>query len=675
MKKYPIFIQDEQMACGAYCIYMILAYYHASANIHDIKNLSRLSKNGITIKGIIECFNAYDIESKAYEASINHIQEEVTLPCILHVIQGDLTHYIVLYEIKDDYCIVGDPAKGIEKMRRDELEAVYTNHMIAILHVGRVPEYKGQSYPQFLLETFLSYKTYILKLIYKGVLLAFLTYLGSIFFKIIIDDMNEKTHYFYMVLLCLSYGVIQLTSVGVNYKKSSEVIRLQRALDEDYVHESSVSMLNLHEQFFEQDKGYVQSMLISFYELSSMSIDMLTKIFLDGTTMICIFIGMYFISLKMSFIILIMYICVFICSSFYYKKIEHMNKNYIESFYTYQHHLLELISNYFLIKQFHLKRETEKRSFEYFDRNESYKQKQALTSSQYETIIHGIVYVFYILIMLIGFYLFKENELSMGEILMFYMLVSYSIEPMLSVITLFVQYEKILIIYDKYKAYQIEHKEKEQIIEKIRTITFENVSFAYGYTLPLFEHLDLTINKHTIIKGESGCGKTTLLKLMMGYDENYNGNIYFNHQELRKVDKSSLYQHVTYVDGEPTFLHTSLYDNFIYDKKEQITSLLTYFHHEELIEMFHIIISEDGAPLSLGQRQLVAFIRAILKDSDVYIFDESFSHMDSSLYQRVERYLKKIGEDKICVMVMHRMNAAKKGWDVITIDNSKKDVL
>ena len=64
-----------------------------------------------------------------------------------------------------------------------------------------------------------------------------------------------------------------------------------------------------------------------------------------------------------------------------------------------------------------------------------------------------------------------------------------------------------------------------------------------------------------------------------------------------------------------------------------------------------------------------------LKDSDVYIFDESFSHMDSSLYQRVERYLKKIGDGKIYIMVSHRMNAVKKGWNMITIDNSKKDVL
>ena len=373
--------------------------------------------------------------------------------------------------------------------------------------------------------------------------------------------------------------------------------------------------------------------------------------------------------------VLIMHFCVIVLSYKYYHHIESVNKEYIESLYIYQHHLLERISNHRLIRQFRLHRKEEKRSFSYFDNNADSKQLQQIMTTQYEHNIHVIVYIFYTFIMLIGFYFFKQSQLTMGEILMFYMLVSYSIEPMISVVGLFVQYDKILVIYEKYKSYQEAYKKKDKIKDKIKTITFENVSYSYGYALPIFEHLDFIIDKHTILKGESGCGKTTLLKLMIGYDEDYNGNIYLNNQELRTVDLNSLYQHMTYVEGEPTFLHTTLFDNFIYEDVNKIIELLKYFQHEELIDMFHITLSEDGFPLSLGQRQLVSFIRAILKDSEVYIFDESFSHMDSSLYQRVERYLKKIGDDKIYIMVSHRMNVTKKGWDMITIDNSKKDVL
>ena len=109
--------------------------------------------------------------------------------------------------------------------------------------------------------------------------------------------------------------------------------------------------------------------------------------------------------------------------------------------------------------------------------------------------------------------------------------------------------------------------------EKITSITLENVSYAYGYTLPIFEHIDFVIDKHTLIKGESGCGKTTLLKLIMGYDENYSGNIYINEHELRTLDLPSLYKHICYVEGEPIFLHSSLFQNFLCEDKEKIITL------------------------------------------------------------------------------------------------------
>lgn len=675
MKKYPVFLQDDYMSCGAYCVYMILHYYHGYANINEIKKKARISKNGITMKGIIECFHDYNIESKAYQATLDDIETSAHLPCILHVISQEHTHYVVLYEIKNDCYIIGDPAIGMRKMNKQELEMIYSERMIALTHIGRIPSDKKETYLQFLYNTFLSYKSYIMKLVYKGMIIAVLTYFASLFFRFLADEMSRETHYFYMVLLSLVYGSIQLFNAYISYKKSNEVIKLTRVLDEDYVYDSSLSMLDLPYQFFETDHGYIQSELLSFYDLSSVSMNLFTGLFLDGTCLIFLFLGMCFISLEISMIVLVLHIFVSLLSYLYYQKIENVNKEYIEALYTYQHHLLELIINHFLIHNYGLKRKIKKKSFFMFDKSAKLKEEQFISTNYYEYLIHSAIYIFYTLMMLIGFWMYKKTSLTMGEMLMFYMLVSYSIEPMLSIVDMFVQYERAVIVFEKYKAFQIEVGKKEVFDGKIESITFENVSYAHGYALPLFEHMNFVIDGHTVINGESGSGKTTLLKLIMGYDENYSGNIYINNRELREVDLSSLYKHITYLEGEPSFLHETLYDNFLCDDKDKIISLLEMFHHEELIDMFHIVLNEDGSPLSLGQRQLVSIIRALCKESDVYIFDEAFSHMDTSLHQRVDKYLKKIGEDKIYIEVSHKIKAVKKGWNMITIDKTKKDVL
>ena len=61
MQKYPVFIQDEEMACGAYCILMLLKYYGYDEEVKEVKKKARLNQNGISIKGIIECLKEYQV--------------------------------------------------------------------------------------------------------------------------------------------------------------------------------------------------------------------------------------------------------------------------------------------------------------------------------------------------------------------------------------------------------------------------------------------------------------------------------------------------------------------------------------------------------------------------------------------------------------------------------------
>ena len=94
MHKYPIELQDEEKSCGAYCIDMILKYYHFYDEIKNIKKKARLNQNGISIRGMIECLKSYQIEAKAYEATLEDIVREVKCPCILYMIYDGIGHFV-----------------------------------------------------------------------------------------------------------------------------------------------------------------------------------------------------------------------------------------------------------------------------------------------------------------------------------------------------------------------------------------------------------------------------------------------------------------------------------------------------------------------------------------------------------------------------------------------------
>ena len=105
------------------------------------------------------------------------------------------------------------------------------------------------------------------------------------------------------------------------------------------------------------------------------------------------------------------------------------------------------------------------------------KEKQALFMNQLQSFIQYFIYIFYGVIMILGFYHYQRSHLTIGQLMMFYMLVSYCIQPVMNIVNLVSQYKQMKIVYEKYKVFEIEPQlPQEPIKEKITSITLDNVS-------------------------------------------------------------------------------------------------------------------------------------------------------------------------------------------------------
>lgn len=672
MHKYPIELQDEEKSCGAYCIDMILKYYHFYDEIKNIKKKARLNQNGISIRGMIECLKSYQIEAKAYEATLEDVVREVKCPCILYMIYDGIGHFVVLYEIKDEEYIIGDPAKGLVKMYIEEMNEHYGQRVILIKHVGRVPQLHYKSYRQFLKDTFFAYQRYMISLIWKGLWIAVIGYGSSYFFQILIDYIHLKTAFFYMAILAMAYTTLECIRTYMTQLKMKEMIHLQKAMDEDYVFQSLMNMLKQSHSFFYQDHGVIQSQLLSLFDLTEMSLECFEKFFLDGLFFVVLFVGMCLLNIWLALIVAVTFIVICVISYFRLKDFQSLNKNYLEAHYLFRHHVLELIDNHSLIRYFHLFQRQRERSYHVYLDEALLKEKQALFLNQFQSLIQYLIVLCYGIVLLVGFYLFHLQHITMGQLIMFYMLVSYCIQPVLNMVALASQYKQVSLIYDKYKNFEVDlEKSKCTLDQPITSIRYDDVTYAYGYQLPVLEHIDLNIQHHLWIKGITGSGKTTLLKLLLAEDLAYQGDIYINDLELRQIDLASLYEHIGYLNETPTFLHMTLQDNFLCQDEKKIQFYLKTFGQESLNDMMHIVLSENGYPLSLGQRQVVALIRMLCRDWDVLILDEAFSHMDTRLANKILRYLMKNDEGKIYIMINHQTKIVNKNMECVIIEKGK----
>lgn len=204
-----------------------------------------------------------------------------------------------------------------------------------------------------------------------------------------------------------------------------------------------------------------------------------------------------------------------------------------------------------------------------------------------------------------------------------------------------------------------------KIPDDTNIITLSDVSFSYdGSDKVVINHFSLDINKgeRIAITGKSGCGKTTLLKLITGMVEPTEGRVFFCNIDLKDIDIGTMHKRIGYVMQENLLFNTTIRENLIYGKSnateddmlEACKKAYIYDFIESLPDKLDTIIGERGIKLSGGQRQRIVLARLFLRDVDIFIFDEATNALDQYSENIVHDAIRSIGKDKTIIIVAHR---------------------
>ncbi|MEM2740204.1 MAG: ATP-binding cassette domain-containing protein, partial [Candidatus Bathyarchaeia archaeon] len=216
-------------------------------------------------------------------------------------------------------------------------------------------------------------------------------------------------------------------------------------------------------------------------------------------------------------------------------------------------------------------------------------------------------------------------------------------------------------------------------IEKGR-ISLENVYFSYSDT-PVFEDFNLEINPGEILAvvGPTGAGKTTLANLILRLYDPQKGVVTIDGVDVRRIRISSLRRQTALVPQEPILFEDTVIGNIRYGKPdasdEEIAEAIRMLGLEELIEKlpkgFHTRVTEGGANLSVGQRQLINIARALIRNPKIVVLDEATSSVDPYTESLLQRALKKLLEGRTCVIIAHRLSTTFLADRVIVLDKGR----
>jgi ATP-binding cassette subfamily B multidrug efflux pump len=212
-------------------------------------------------------------------------------------------------------------------------------------------------------------------------------------------------------------------------------------------------------------------------------------------------------------------------------------------------------------------------------------------------------------------------------------------------------------------------------------IIFDHVTFGYDPTRPVLKNVNIHVNtgKTLAIVGPTGAGKSTIAKLLSRFYETQKGTITVDGYDVRKITLNSLHKQMGVVLQEPFLFSGTIMANIKYgkldasdDKVKQVAKIVGI--HEfisSLPQGYETDVGERGVRLSVGQRQLVSFARALLRDPPILILDEATSSVDPYTELKIKKALTVLLKNRTSLVIAHRLSTVRNADNIVVINEGK----
>lgn len=330
-----------------------------------------------------------------------------------------------------------------------------------------------------------------------------------------------------------------------------------------------------------------------------------------------------------------------------------------------------------------IKDEFEKINDEYYDSAKGLVKLESLTGENLANTIRSLVFAILVYIFTTTF-LGDTGALTVG---IMYLLVDYItrfFNPLFNIISQLSIFEQARVAADKVlEMLDAEPEVKEgQTLNKFNgNISFRNVNFSYDGKRDVLKNINIdAVQGDTIaLVGHTGSGKSSIINLLMRFYDPNHGAIYFDEHDTKEIDKQSLRQFMSIVLQDPfiysgTLLYNVRLNNENITEEEALKALEDVGAAPLMARLpdgIHSELAERGATLSLGERQLISFARALAFNPKVLVLDEATSNIDSETEQLIQYAMDVVSKDRTTFIIAHRLSTIQHADQIILLENGE----
>ena len=604
-----------------------------------------------------------------------------------------------------DYVIIGDPGTELKKISLDEF---YKNFTGVLLLLNPTSEFKGgklgsrdgkdgkdgksgkYGMMKRYIDLLLPQKKLFFYAILSSVITTILGIASSMFNKILMDEVLPYGLNNLLVTLILVFSVVSITSTLIGFVRQWVLIHLSIKIDIPLMLGYFGHIFNLPMKFFATRKtGDITTRYSDADTIKSIFTSIALSLVMDISMAVITGIILFRMNAMLFSISLFMALVSILLVLVYKQPYKRINEESMAQSAALNSQMIESLRGIETVKC----NANEQTELDNLEREYMKSLKISLRSSRIST-TQGLVSSFIstgfsMLTTYVGISQVLNGEMTLGGFMAFSTLSSYFTSPLSNLIGLQMQIQEASISMKRLTEimdYPAENETAEGMeqseMEKVEgDIEFKDVTFRYGNRAPALDHVSFTIpaGKKVALVGSSGSGKSTITKLLLKYYDPEDGEIDVNGVNLAEYSNHSVRRAIAYVPQNVELFSKTIYDNIrisrmdatLDEVKEAAKKADAHEFIRHLPLQYNTYLEEAGNGLSGGEKQRIALARAFLKDSNLYILDESTSNLDFATETLIFNMIYEQLADRSMLIVAHRLSTIRDCDLILVMDHGK----
>ena len=696
---FPFYKQHDSMQCGITCLQMICKYYGKEYSLESLSRYCFATTEGVSMLGISEAANKLGLHTICGRVTMEQLPQ-APLPCILHWSQN---HFVILYKIKNNKKFyIADPGKGLVTYTEKE----FKNHWISTQSKGEEKgiamfiqptpafhELSGETTNRkrsfnFLFGYIKQYRRYFGQIILGALVGCVLQLIFPFLTQAIVDIGITHQNLGIIYLILLGQLILTISRTSVDFIRRWILLHISMRINISLVSDFFIKLLKLPMSFFDtklmgdlmqrmNDHNRVEKFLTT--QMLNVTFSLLSFIVFG-----CVLLG-YNIFIFLIFLTGSILYGIWIAIFLKKRKLldyELFEKQAMNNNKTYQ----------FITSMQELQNCEQRRRWEWEDVQADLFQVNMKSLKLQQTQEAGSIFineVKNIIITVLAATAVIHGQMTLGMMLAVQYIIGQLNAPVEQLMNFLYSLQDVKISLERInEIHEMENEENNKealnaFHDRDKSLSFKNADFKYDPHNPnkTLDGINITIpeGKVTAIVGTSGSGKTTMIKLLLGYYPLLAGEITIGSTDLQKYNLKWWRKHCGVVMQDGVIFSESIARNIAVDDGEidkerllQAARIACIDNYIQTLPLkYNTLIGQDGIGLSQGQKQRILIARAVYKNPDYIFLDEATNALDANNERAIVENLMEFYKGKTVVIVAHRLSTVKNADQLIVIERGK----